>query len=300
GFFTASGPAPKSKQPRSAPLFALGIAFMGTLALILAGSENAWGQRYSWGARNPWVIESETPLEIQEVESFQVGFLGNYLLSHPLRSSKAQAQTLQAVSGTAFVATRLWKGASLHYQAAFLYSESPGMARGLSNPLPGLTYWPLNGSHRIHSPRFYFRQTFAFSARGNRSHENVPAGFNQLGGYEPINYLRIHFGKLDMGDLFDRHLFAPFTPGPFLFGSLQHNGAWDRPQNRLGYTYGLVAELEHQGLNIKAGMATLPEQPRGESMNWNLGGSLAGMVEASHRYHFFAQPGKFALMTYLN
>ncbi len=311
-------PIPREKASKSPFRLAGFIRFShspwigGAMALMSSGLalSDVQAQRYSWGARNPWIIESENPIEIQEMEKFQIGFQGTYLIvhkpeekAHPYGPSSLwspEAQDLQAVSGTAFVGLRPWKGAEVYYNAGILYASPGPMMGGISNPLPGDGAWPADGGHRLHSPRLFFRQSFALPSPGNRSHENRPGHFNQLAGYDPINYIRIQAGKFPLGEVFDRNPYSLFPHASFLFWSLQQNGAWDRPQNPLGHSYALVAELERNGLNIKIGAAALPERPQSMKMNPNLGESLSGMVELSHRYRFFSLPGRVGLMSFLN
>lgn len=285
------------------------LCVLAALGLSLSPGEVA-GQRYSWGAQNPWIIESDNPIEIQEVEKVQIGFHGTYLFVHkpeekalpygPSSMWTPQSQDLQAVSGTAFIGARPWKGAELYYNAGFLYTSQASHQGGSSNPLPGDLAWPVEGGHRLHSPRLFFRQTFALPYPGNRSHENRPGHFNQLAGYDPINYIRIQAGKFPLGEVFDQNAYSRYPYASFLFWSFQQNGAWDRPQNPLGHSYALTAELERNGLNLRMGAATLPLKPGSMTMNWDLGGSLAGMLEIGHRYRFFSLPGRLSLMGFVN
>ena len=190
---------------------------------------------------------------------------------------------------TAFLGTRLWRGAEFYYNPE-LFEGTPfsGALVGLGgfqngelqkgNFIPAITY----------NARAFIRQTIGFGG----GDEYIPEGtVNQLAGTVDKNRLVLTWGKVASQDFFDMNEYSHDPRIHFMNFSVFSMAAYGYAADSRGYTYGFVGELFRDDWTFKAARLAAPTIPNQLEIDNTLTKDYVDQFEITHKHRVGDQVG---------
>ncbi len=219
------------------------------------------------------------------------GFSAQYTGANSLTPG---AQIKDTVSFDAMGGVRLWRGGE------FFGDVVLWQGYGLSNTL-GAAGFPNGEAFRVgvkfpdaYPCRAYLRQTIGFGGEKEES-EDAP---DDLRGSKDVRRLTLTIGHLSAKDIFDNNAYAADSRSQFMNWSLMANTAWDYPADILGFTEGVVAELNSHEWTERVGIFQVSKFANGMRMDWDLAKAWSSVMEVERRYSPRGHPGTIRLLTY--
>jgi len=205
-------------------------------------------------------------------------------------------QAKQTFTATAFVGLRLWNGGELYFDPELLQgfglSDTAG-AGGFPNGEAQKSDFPYP---RYNTARLFLRQTFGLGG----DQEDAESGPNQLSGKQDVSRLTFQVGRFSVKDLFDNNTYSSDSRVNFMNWAIWAAGAFDYPADRIGYTYGATAELNHKDWALRAGYFLVPAISDSNAFDMAVFKRGGYMAELETRYSLFGQPGKLRTTAWLN
>lgn len=201
-----------------------------------------------------------------------------------------------SLTATLYLGVRLWPGAKFYINPEIAGGSGLSGALGMGGSSNGETTRVGDPAPTLYLGRAYFEQTLRLGTKDEFEVDDA----NQLGGWEPKDYLRFTVGKYSMGDLFDNNEYSNSPRTQFMNWNLMNNGAWDFAANVRGYTYAFTAELQKGNMNYKAAIAALPKVANGADLNTNINEAYSLNAEISRSYTLNNRPGHIRLLGYYN
>jgi high affinity Mn2+ porin len=96
-------------------------------------------------------------------------------------------------------------------------------------------------------------------------------------------------------DVFDTNAYATDSRADFMNWSIWAAGAFDYPADKIGLTYGAVAELNQKQWALRAGYFLAGNEPNSNQFDMNLFARGAYVAELETRYALFSRPGKLRI-----
>ena len=203
--------------------------------------------------------------------------------------------TEETTDVTAYLGTRLWRGAELwadpEVDQGFGFDKTVGLA-GFSS---GEAYKVGANAPYLRLPRLFVRQTFGLGG----DTQDVDGKANQLRGKSASDNLTLTVGKLSVVDIFDNDRYAHDPRGDFLNWSLIDVGTFDYAADAWGFTYGGAAELTKGDWTGRLGFFQLSKVPNGKIVAVDFG-QWSSMAEIERRQSWAGPPGKITLLGYVN
>ncbi|PZF70873.1 carbohydrate porin [Taibaiella soli] len=232
---------------------------------------------------------------------FQTTYIYQYKpqMTSPYESTNSligKEEKENSLTATMYLSIRLWKGAKVFVNPEIAGGSGLSGALGMAGSSNGETTRVGNPAPTLYLGRGYLEQTIALSKETEVQQDDA----NQLGGYEPKDYLRFTVGKYAMGDLFDNNAYANTPRTQFMNWALMNNGAWDFAANVRGYTYAFAAEVQKSNWNYKAAIATLPKVANGAELNTDLSQAYSLNAEIGKAYKWHGKDGNIRVLGYLN
>jgi high affinity Mn2+ porin len=228
-----------------------------------------------------WEIHGQTTWIQQGYPAFRSPYLGE-------NSFTPWAQTRNTWSTSAFLGFKLWQGGELYYNPELLQGF------GLHNTT-GAAGFPNGEAQKSNFPyphyntsRLFLRQTFGLGGE----QENVESAYGQMAGKRDLSRVTVQVGKFAVHDVFDNNAYAMDSRADFLNWSIWAAGAFDYPADRVGLTYGAVAELNQKYWALRFGYFLVPNEPNGNEFDMNLFRRGAYVLEHETRYSLFSRDGK--------
>lgn len=255
--------------------------------LIAAGLARAEGETAP--AAGCWSIHEQETLIDQWHPSFDAPYSGaNSFLAVP--------EDDRSFSFTLFLGRSLWKGAELYYNPEVLQGH------GLSSTL-GIAAYP-NGEAgkaafanlHYNTSRLFLRQTIGLGGGS----EKVEDDENQVAGTRDLNRLTLSAGKFSASDFFDDNAYSHDARGQFQNWALIDSAAWDFPADVLGYTAGVVAELELGGSALRYGAFMEPSQANGPVLDSRVLKAWGQVVQVDRAYTAGERKGTLRAFAFWN
>jgi hypothetical protein len=101
------------------------------------------------------------------------------------------------------------------------------------------------------------RQTFGFGGE----EETVESSYGQMAGKRDVSRLTVQVGRFAVHDVFDTNAYATDSRADFMNWSIWAAGAFDYPADKIGLTYGAVAELNQKQWALRAGYFLAGNEP---------------------------------------
>jgi high affinity Mn2+ porin len=99
-------------------------------------------------------------------------------------------------------------------------------------------------------------------------------------------------------DIFNQNAYANDPRSQFLGWNIWGTGSYDYTADRVGITWGAIAELNQKDWALRAGYFLIPIQSNGDLMDHPPRGQYVAELEG--RYTLFGQPGKLRLLGWLS
>ncbi|HEU5275367.1 MAG TPA: carbohydrate porin [Xanthobacteraceae bacterium] len=236
-----------------------------------------------------WELHAQTTYIQQGYPSFRSPYQGPNSLS-PL------AQTRETWTNSAFVGVRLWDGGELYYNPELLQGF------GLSDSV-GLAGFPNGEAQKsdfayphYNTSRLALRQIFGFGGE----QESIESAPNQLSGKLDVSRLTLQVGRFAVSDYFDNNSYARDPRRDFMNGSIWASGAFDYAADKVGYTYGGVAELNQKDWALRAGYFLIDKVSNSNAFDTKFFQRGEYVVELEERYALFSHPGKLRMTSWVN
>jgi high affinity Mn2+ porin len=236
-----------------------------------------------------WEVHGQTTYIQQGYPSFRSPYLGE-------NSFTPWAQTRNTWTVGAYLGVRLWQGGELYYNPELLQGfglhDTSGVA-GFPNGEAQKSNFPYP---HYNTSRLFLRQTLGFGGE----QETLEAGPGQLSGKADVSRLTVQVGKFAVPDLFDGNSYAKDTRKDFMNWSIWAAGAFDYSADKVGLTYGAVAELNQKAWALRAGYFLMPVQSNSNHFDPRIGERGTYVLELETRYSLFSRPGKLRTIAWLN
>ena len=197
---------------------------------------------------------------------------------------------------SAFLGLRLWNGGELYYNPELLQGF------GLSSTV-GAAGFPNGEAQKsdfiyphYNTSRLFLRQYFGFGGE----QETIESAYGQMAGKKDISRLTIQVGKFAVHDVFDNNTYAQDSRADFFNWSIWAAGAFDYAADKVGLTYGAVAELNQKNWALRAGYFLIDDKPNSNDFDPQVFRRGGYVTEFEYRYALWSQPGKLRLIGWLN
>jgi high affinity Mn2+ porin len=229
-----------------------------------------------------WEIHGQTTYIQQGYAPFHSPYLG-------ANSLTPWAQTRATWTASAFLGLRLWDGGELYYNPELLQGfglhDTTGAA-GFPNGEAQKSNFPYP---RYSTSRLFLRQTFGLGGE----QETVESDYGQMAGKRDISRVTVQVGRFAVHDIFDTNAYAMDPREDFMNWSIWAAGAFDYPADRIGLTYGAVAEFNEKYWALRAGYFLTGNVPNADEFDMQLFKRGGYVTELETRYSLFSRPGKF-------
>ena len=228
-----------------------------------------------------WAIHGQTTYIQQGYPPFHSPYLG-------ANSFTPWAQTRATWTTSAFLGLKLWDGGELYY--------NPELFQGFGlHDTTGAAGFPNGEAQKSNFPyphystsRLFLRQTVGLGGE----QEKVDSSYGQMAGTRDVSRLTFQVGRFAVHDVFDTNSYATDPRVDFMNWSIWAAGAFDYPADKIGLTYGGVAELNQKFWAMRAGYFLTGNQPNSNEFDMSLfkRGAYVGELEA--RYFVLSRAGK--------
>lgn len=241
------------------------------------------------GSSDVWEIHGQTTYVRQGYPNFHAMYSGP-------NSLPTSAQTKSTWTASAFIGVRPWDGGEIYYNAELLQGF------GLSSTV-GAGGFPNGEAQKsdflyphYNSSRLFLRQTFGLGGE----QETAESNYGQMAGKKDIARVTIQAGKFAVHDVFDANAYAQDPRTDFLNWSIWAAGAFDYPADKVGLTYGAVAELNQKQWALRAGYFLIGNEPNSNNFDMALFKRGGYVTELETRYALFGRPGKLRITGWLH
>jgi high affinity Mn2+ porin len=231
-----------------------------------------------------WEIHGQTTYIQQGYPAFRSPYLGE-------NSFTPWPQTRNTTTFSAFLGIKLWDGAELYYNPELLQGF------GLHNTT-GAAGFPNGEAQKSNFPyphyntsRLFLRQTIGLGGE----QETVESAYGQMAGKRDESRLTVQVGKFAVHDVFDNNAYAVDPRSDFQNWSIWAAGAFDYPADRVGLTYGAVAEFNQKYWALRAGYFLVGNEPNSNEFDMHLLARGGYVGELETRYALLARAGKLRI-----
>lgn len=107
-------------------------------------------------------------------------------------------------------------------------------------------------------------------------------------------------GRFPVSDVFDNNSYARDPRKDFMNWSIWASGAFDYAADKLGYGYGVTAELNQKNWAIRGGYFLMDATSNSNNFDMNLFRRGGYVIELENRYELFSRPGKLRTIAWIN
>jgi high affinity Mn2+ porin len=198
-----------------------------------------------------WNFHAQTTL----IPNFQPGFGALYSGPNSLGTAADREGTITA---DVFLGAPLWQGAELHTDVLLWQGFGLSNSFGLENFPDADAYKAGTVTPRFMLSNFFVRQIIGFGGE----QENVADGPFTLPGKEDVSRLTVTVGRFNMAQFFDTNTYNHDPHTQFMSWSSTML-TWDYPADTIGFTTGIVLELNQPDWTVRYGWSQLPSIPNG-------------------------------------
>ena len=202
-----------------------------------------------------------------------------------------------SVTSTLYIGRKMWKNASLYFNAEITGGKGLSGARGVAGFTNGECFRIGDPSPVFNYSRIFLRQ---YISLGKNEYEKVLDDQNQLREWVPSNRITITAGKFGLTDIFDNNQYSHDPRTQFMNWSLMSPGAWDYPADTKGYTAGIAVEYNKPGFALKFCESLEPSAANGPSLDWDIIHSHAETIEAGKNFSLFGNESKIKILYFQN
>jgi high affinity Mn2+ porin len=236
-----------------------------------------------------WEIHGQTTYIQQGYPRFRALYSGE-------NSLPPWPQSKETFTMSAFLGLRLWNSGEFYYNPELLQGF------GLSSTV-GAAGFPNGEAQKsdfiyphYNTSRLFLRQYFGFGGE----QETIESAYGQMAGKKDISRLTIQVGKFAVHDVFDNNTYAQDSRADFFNWSIWAAGAFDYSADKVGLTYGAVAELNQKTWALRIGYFLIGDKPNSNDFDPQVFRRGGYVTEFEYRYALLSQPGKLRLIGWLN
>ncbi len=252
-------------------------------------SSNAKGSTPSQPEFPSWEIHGQTTYIQQGYPAFRSPYLGENSLT-------PWSQTRNTWTSSAFLGLKLWDGGELYYNPELFQGFGLHNTTGAAGFPNGEAQKSNFAYPRYNTSRFFLRQTFGLGGE----QENIESSYGQMASKKDVSRLTFQVGKFAVHDIFDSNRYASDSRSDFLNWSIWAAGAFDYAADRVGLTYGGMAELNQKNWALRAGYFLTPNEPNANEFDMNLFRRGSYVTELETRYSTASLAGKFRVGIWAN
>ncbi len=252
-------------------------------------SSNAKGSTPSQPEFPSWEIHGQTTYIQQGYPAFRSPYLGENSLT-------PWSQTRNTWTSSAFLGLKLWDGGELYYNPELFQGFGLHNTTGAAGFPNGEAQKSNFAYPRYNTSRFFLRQTFGLGGE----QENIESSYGQMASKKDVSRLTFQVGKFAVHDIFDSNRYASDSRSDFLNWSIWAAGAFDYAADRVGLTYGGMAELNQKNWALRAGYFLTPNEPNANEFDMNLFRRGSYVTELETRYSIASLAGKFRVGIWAN
>lgn len=236
-----------------------------------------------------WEIHGQTTFIFQGYPPFGAAYSG-------ANSLPPEGQSRETWTASAFLGIRLWQGAELYYNPELLQGFGVANTTGAGGYPNGEAQKSNFPYPRYNTSRLFLRQEIGLG--GER--EKVESDYGQLSGERDVSRVTLQIGKFSVKDVFDGNTYAEDPRMDFLNWSIWAAGAFDYPADRLGLTWGFMAELNQPNWAVRAGYFLVGNEPNANTFDLALFSRGGYVGELELRYRPFDRPGAIRFGAWMN
>jgi high affinity Mn2+ porin len=252
-----------------------------------AGAGNSAGSSQS--QFDNWEIHGQTTYIQQGYPAFRSPYVGE-------NSFTPWAQTRNTWTTSAFLGLRVWEGGELYYNPELLQGfglHNTTGAAGFPNGEAQKSNFPYP---RYNTSRLFLRQTVGLGGE----EETIESSYGQMAGKKDVSRLTFQIGKFSVHDVFDNNRYATDSRADFLNWSIWAAGAFDYSADRVGLTYGGIAELNEKYWALRTGYFLMPNEANANEFDMNMFRRGSYVTELETRYWIWSLAGKFRVGVWAN
>jgi len=265
------------------------------IAAAAPGASSQAGDGLSWNLH----------AQVTETPQGDAGFPAAYSGANSLNSDGEIQQTL---TSDLFFGVRLWSGGELHVDGLLWQGY------GLSHT-EGIEAYPNGDAYKLGTttPHFMFAHLFIRETIGlGGEKEHVSDAPLALATEQDVARLTLTIGRLSPTDMFDHNAYAQDAHTQFLNWAMQTNLAWDFPSDSVGYTTGIVAELNQTNWTLRTGWFQTPGTKNGftaddlvlmfprQGSSGKFFDAWGSAAEIERRYGSAARPGAIRFLSWMD
>jgi high affinity Mn2+ porin len=236
-----------------------------------------------------WEIHGQSTAILQGYPRFRSPYAGQ-------NSFTPWPQAKSTFTASAFLGVKVWDGGEVYY--------NPELLQGYGlNSTVGAGGFPNGEAQKsdflyphYSTSRLFVRQTFGFGGE----QESVESSYGQMAGKRDVSRLSVQVGRFAVHDVFDNNAYANDPRADFLNWSIWAAGAFDYPADRIGLTYGAVADFNQKAWAVRTGYFLVGKESNSSNMDMMLFRRGGYVTEYEARYTLGSQPGKIRLLGWLH
>lgn len=207
------------------------------------------------------------------------------------------AERMYTFTATAHWGRRLWQGAELYFNPE-LASGVPfsGSVVGLGSFTNGEITRTAGSTPKLYRQRLFIRQTW----NQGGPPERVDADFNQLAGVVDSNRTVLTVGNFSVLDVFDGNSYAKDPRTQFMNWANWTYASYDYAADARGYGWGATLEWYRGDWAYRIGRMTLPREPNGLPLDYQLGRHYGDQFEIEHHHRLNDRPGAVRVLAWRN
>lgn len=236
------------------------------------------------GETERWSIHGQATYMLQQRNNFNSPYAGQ----NSLLNRSASSADSYSLSATAFIGTRLWRGAEVYWNGE-MFQGAPfnGQLTGVGGVYNGELQKGAYPQPVFYNARVFLRQTIGLGG----GQEYIEGEANQLAGSLDKNRLVISYGRISTLDFFDDNAYSHDPRTDFQNASIFSMGAYGYAADTKGYTYGAVAEWYQANYILKAARLALPTVPNTAQLDYALSKNYSNQVELTRTHAIYGRTG---------
>jgi carbohydrate-selective porin OprB len=254
------------------------------LALTAAATAHATEETHE-----DWQLKGQATYVSQKSKAFRAAY-------SDVNSLNANGESSYTFTSTAYLGTRLWKGAEAYLNVEAGQGDPMSGLTGLGGFTNGEATRVSGNSIKAYRQRLFLRQTWGL---GDET-EYQESEFNQMAGRVAKDRFVLTVGNFSTLDIFDDNAYAKDPRTQFLNWSNMAHTAYDYAADARGFGWGFAAEWYQGDWVLRFGRMTGPKTPNGQEVDFRILRHYGDQIEIEHAHQIAARPGKIRLLAFRN
>lgn len=236
-----------------------------------------------------WQLKGQATYVSQKSRAFPAAYSA-------LNSLNASGENSYTFTSTAYLGTRLWRGAEIYLNVEAGQGDPMSGLTGLGGFTNGEATRVSGNTLKAYRQRLFLRQTWGL---GEES-EYLESDFNQMAGRVAKDRFVLTVGNFSALDIFDDNAYAKDPRTQFLNWSNMAYSAYDYAADARGFGWGFAAEWYQGDWVLRFGRMTGPKTPNGTDVDFRIAHHYGDQVEIEHAHTLAGHPGKIRLLAFRN